>query len=274
MFSSLYLAMFIVLLALIMRGVSFEFRGKMTDPSWRAAFRWTMTIGSALIPFLLGVGFGDLLNGLPLNSKNQYTGNFWNLLTPFGLYTGLTMLALSLLAGATFLSLKTTGRVQVRSSAVAKVSGIAATAIVLGFVIWTREITGGVIPTPTAILAILAVGAAAWLSTTDRQGWAFAMAALGIVATVASLFEALYPNVMVSSTNAAYNLTVSNASSNSYALKVMTVVAVIFAPIVLVYQGWTYWVFRKRVASPPQTEDSGPTDADESSAATSVGHET
>jgi len=270
MFSSLYLAMLIVLLALIMRGVSFEFRGKVTDPSWQAAFRWTMTIGSALIPFLLGIGLGDLFVGLPLNSNNQYTGSFWNLLTPFGLYTGLTLLALSLLAGATFLALKTTGPVQARSSVVAKLAGIGATAIVLGFVIWTREISGGVVPTPTAILAILAVGAATWLSTTDRNGWAFAVTAIGIIATVASLFEALYPNVMVSSTNAAYNLTVSNASSNSYALKVMTVVAVVFAPIVLAYQGWTYWVFRKRVVAPPQPPEATPTDAGDSSASSSV----
>jgi len=265
MFSSLYLAMFIVLLALIMRGVSFEFRGKMNDPTWRSAFRWTMTIGSALIPFLLGVGLGDLLNGLPLNSKNQYTGSFWNLLTPFGLYTGLTMLVLSILAGATFLALKTIGPVQVRSAVVAKFSGVVATAVVLGFVIWTREVSGhGVIPTPTAILAILAVAAAAWLSTTDRQGWAFAMVAIGIIATVASLFEALYPNVMVSSTNAAYNLTVSNASSNSYALKVMTVVALVFTPLVLAYQGWTYWVFRKRIVAPPQIDDTCSEGAEES----------
>jgi cytochrome d ubiquinol oxidase subunit II len=247
--------MVIVLLALIMRGVSFEFRGKMSDPRWRSAFRWTMTIGSALIPFLLGVALGDLLHGLPLNSSQNYTGNFWDLLTPFGLYTGLTMLVLSLLAGATFLALKTTGPVQERSVGLAKPLGLVATAVVIGFVIWTRESSGhGVVPTPTAILAVLAVAAAAWLSSTDRQGWAFAMAAVGIAATVASLFEALFPNVMVSSTNAAYNLTVSNASSNSYALKVMTVVALIFTPLVLLYQGWTYWVFRNRVAAPQSAE--------------------
>ena len=134
-----------------------------------------------------------------------------------------------------------------------------ATLLVLGFVIWTREISGhGVVPTPTAILAILAVGAAAWLCTTESDGWAFAMAAVGIVATVASLFEALYPNVMVSSTNAAYNLTVSNASSNDYALRVMTVVALIFTPLVLGYQAWNFWVFRKRLVAPPVPADGPP----------------
>ena len=122
----------------------------------------------------------------------------------------------------------------------------------LGFVIWTREVAGkGVIPTPVEILAILAVAGAAWLATAKREGWAFALAAVGIVATVTSLFEALYPNVMVSSTNAAYNLTVSNASSGSYSLRVMTVVAVVFTPLVLAYQAWNFWVFRKRVTAPP-----------------------
>src|SRR5271169_3984485 len=121
MFSSLYLALMLVLLALIMRGVSFEFRGKMDNPSWQSTFRWTMTIGSALIPFLLGVGLGDLLHGLPINSSHNYTGNFWGLLTPFGLYTGVTMLVLSLLSGATFMALKTTGPVNARSVRLAKV---------------------------------------------------------------------------------------------------------------------------------------------------------
>src|SRR5579862_302512 len=107
MFSSLYLVL--VLVALIMRGVSFEFRGKTDNPAWRSTFRWTMTIGSALIPFLLGVALGDLLHGLPINSSHDYTGNFWGLLTGYGIYTGVTMLVLSLLAGATFLGLKTTG---------------------------------------------------------------------------------------------------------------------------------------------------------------------
>jgi cytochrome bd ubiquinol oxidase subunit II len=182
-----------------------------------------------------------------------------------------TMLVLSLLAGATFLALKTTGPVQTRSVGLAKVLGVVATVVVLGFVIWTREISGqGVVPTPTAILAILAIGAAAWLSTTDRQGWAFAMAAVGIVATVASLFEALYPNVMVSSTNAAYNLTVSNASSNSYALRVMTVVALIFMPLVLVYQGWSFWVLRKRIVAPPVGGDAATAASAESDAVSSA----
>jgi cytochrome d ubiquinol oxidase subunit II len=213
-----------------------------------------MTIGSALIPLLLGTGLGDLLHGLPINSSHNFTGNFWDLLTPFGLYTGVTMLVLSLLAGATFLALKTTGVVRQRSVALAKPIGVVATSLVLGFVIWTREVSGhGVIPTPTAILAILAIGAATWLCTTENDGWAFALTAVGIVATVASLFEALYPNVMVSSTNAAYNLTVSNASSNDYALRVMTVVAVIFTPFVLAYQAWNFWVFRKRLSAPPQS---------------------
>ena len=127
MFSSLYLALVVVLIALIMRGVSFEFRGKMTDPAWRRSFFWTMTVGSALIPLLLGVGLGDLVHGLPFAKNGEYTGNFFDLLTGYGLYTGVTMLVLSLLAGATFLSLKTVGPVRDRSARLARTLGYVAT---------------------------------------------------------------------------------------------------------------------------------------------------
>jgi cytochrome d ubiquinol oxidase subunit II len=272
MFSSLYLALVVILLALIIRGVSFEFRGKLDDPTWRGAFRWTMTIGSALIPLLLGTGLGDLLHGLPFDAAHNYTGTFWDLLTPYGLYTGVTMLVLSLLAGAMFLAVKTTGPVAVRSNATARALGPVATLVVIGFVIWTREVSGqGVVPTPTAILAIIAVAASAWLATTDRLGWAFAATAVAIVTTVTSLFEALYPNVMVSSTDHAFNLTVSNASSNSYSLRVMTVVAVIFTPFVLAYTAWNYWVFRKRVGAPPQPDPAEGTDGGSGSGSAAAG---
>jgi cytochrome d ubiquinol oxidase subunit II len=257
MFSALYLALLLVLVALMARGVTFEFRGKSDDPRWRHAWTWAMTLGSLLVPLLIGVGLGDLLNGLPINQSHEYTGNFFDLLTPYGLWTGLTLLGLCLLHGATFLALKTTDEVRARAHAVARPLGWAAIVLVVGFVIWTRAVTGHTqVPGPVEVLAVIAVVFAARLAGSERhEGWAFTASAVAIAATVGSIFIDLYPNVMVSSTKAAYNLTVNNASSGSYALKVMTIVTVIFLPVVLVYQGWSFHVFRARVKAPPAPAD-------------------
>ena len=259
MFSALYLALLLVLAALMARGVSFEFRGKSEDPRWRGTWRWCTTLGSLLVPLLLGIGLGDLLNGLPINQSHNYTGNFIDLLTPYGLWTGVTLLALCLLHGATFLKLRTDGEVRERARAAARPLGWVAIALVIGFVIWTLAVTGKRdVPEPVAVLAIIAVIFAARLTRTEHDGWAFSASAVAIAATVGSIFIDLYPNVMISTTNAAYNLTVNNAASGSYALKVMTVVAVIFFPIVLAYQGWSFHVFRARVKTPPPQTDQPP----------------
>ncbi|MGO9899568.1 MAG: cytochrome d ubiquinol oxidase subunit II [Solirubrobacteraceae bacterium] len=259
MFSALYLALLLVLVALMVRGVAFEWRGKSDDPRWRSAWSWCTTIGSLLIPLLIGVGLGDLLNGLPINRSHDYTGNFFNLLTPYGLWTGVTLLGLSLLHGATFLKLKTTDQVRARARAVARPLGSAAFVLVVGFVTWTLGLGNTQVPGPVQVLAILAVSFAAILARSDQyDGWAFTASAIAIAATVGSIFIDLYPNVMISSTKAAYNLTVSNSASGSYALKVMTVVTVIFLPIVLAYQAWSFYVFRARVKTPPSSEPAAP----------------
>lgn len=257
MFSSLYLALLLVLAALMLRGVSLEFRAKLSDPRWRSTWTWATVGGSALVPLLIGVGLGDLLHGLPVNQSHEYTGNFFDLLTPYGLWTGVTFLVLSLLHGATFLMLKTTGAVRARAAAAARrLSWIAAVAV-LAFMIWTRAIAGAHFPSTLIVLALIAVLAAAYLINARQEGWAFAASAAAIATAVVSIFVGLYPNVLVSSTNAAYNLTVSNSSSAKYALTVMTVVAVLFLPVVLLYQGWSYHVFRARVGGgkpPPEAE--------------------
>ncbi|HEY3864748.1 MAG TPA: cytochrome d ubiquinol oxidase subunit II [Solirubrobacteraceae bacterium] len=251
MFSALYLALLLVLIALMARGVSFEFKDKSEDPRWRMTWRWAMTLGCVLIPLLLGIGLGDLLNGLPIDSAHEYTGDFFGLLTPYGLFTGVTLLALCLLHGATFLKLRTTDHVRERARAAARPLGWAAIALVVGWVIWTRSVAGGPdVPQPVEILAVLAVAFAARLAITDHDGFAFASSAVAIAALVGSIFIDLYPNVMISSTNTAYNLTVNNSASGHYALVVMTVVAAIFFPLVLIYQGWSFHVFRARLKSP------------------------
>jgi cytochrome bd ubiquinol oxidase subunit II len=257
MFSALYLALLVVLAALMARGVAFEYRTKSQNPRWRSTWRWCTTLGSLLIPLLLGVGLGDLLNGLPIDSAHNFTGDFFDLLTPYGLFTGLTLVALCLLHGAIFLKLKTTGAVRQRARSLGRRLGWAAVALVIGFVIWTRVVANGAdVPGPIEVLAVIAViGAASLVSSEDNDGWAFGASAIAVAATVGSIFIDLYPNVMVSSTNAAYSLTVNNSASGSYALKVMTIAAAILFPVVLLYQGWSFHVFRARVTAPPGQDD-------------------
>ncbi|MGO9488657.1 MAG: cytochrome d ubiquinol oxidase subunit II [Solirubrobacteraceae bacterium] len=258
MFSALYLALLLVLAALMVRGVSLEFARKKDDLRWRTTWSWCTTIGSLLVPLLLGVGLGDLLVGLPINSSHDFTGNFFDLLTGYGLWTGLTLLGLCLLHGATFLKLRTTGRMRARAGALARPLGWAAIALVVGFVIWTRSVAGGPdVPEPVQVLSVIAVIAAAMLARTDHDGWAFTASAVAIAASVGSIFIDLYPNVMVSSTSKAYNLTVSNTASGHYALTVMTIVALIFLPLVLLYQGWSFHVFHGRLSAPSASPDAG-----------------
>ena len=259
MFSALYLALLLVLLGLMARGVALEYATKREGARWRRAWRWALTLGSVLAPFLLGVGLGDLLNGLPIDSSHDFTGDFFDLLTGYGLWTGLTLLLLCLLHGATFLKLRTTGAVRERARTLARPLGWAAIAAVIGFVVWTRIVAGGRdVPEPVQILALIAVIFAARLTATDHDGWAFTASAIAIAASVGSIFIDLYPNVMVSSTRAAYDLTVHNAASGGYALKVMTIVAAIFLPIVLLYQGWSFHVFRGRLSGSPPAHEREP----------------
>ena len=251
MFSALYLALVLLLVCLIGRGLSFEYARKFEDHRWRTTWRWSLTLGSALIPFLIGVALGDLLHGLPLNSSHEYTGGFWQLLTPFGLWTGLTLTVLSLLSGATYLTLKTTGELHARARRAAEAIGAVAVVVTFGFMTWIHVgLSTGFVPEPIEALALMAVIAAAWAAHFDADGWAFLAATIGIAGTVGSIFSELFPKVMISSTNAAYSLTVGNSASPPYTLKVMTVVAVIFFPIVLVYQAWGYHVFRRRLSVP------------------------
>ena len=252
MFSALYLALLLVLLALMARGVSFEYRGKRESDHWRRTWSWATTVGSLLVPLLLGVGLGDLLTGLPINQHHDFTGNFGDLLTGYGLMTGVTLVMLSLLHGATFLKLRTTGHLRDRARAAGRIIGPVAILINLAWVVWTLVVIGGgTVPQPTQIFGMIAVIFAAALTATDHDGWAFSASAFAIAAAIGQIFIALYPNVMISSTTAANNLTVNNAASGHYALVVMTVVAVILLPVVLAYQGWSFRVFRQRVTAEP-----------------------
>ena len=249
MFSGFYLALVLLLASLIVRGVSFEYRGKRDAVRWRRSWDVLLTVGSLLAPLLIGVALGDLLHGLPINSSQNYTGSFWDLLQPYALLTGVTLVLICLLHGATFLSLKTTGEMRDRAGRLGRRVAPLTGAAVLAFIIWTNVTSSSnFFLNPVELLAVLAVIAAIWLIYEHREGFAFAATTVTMAACIVSIFTGLYPNVMVSSTNPAYNLTVHNTASGAYSLKVMTIVVIIFLPFVLAYQTWTYYVFRRRIS--------------------------
>ena len=249
MFSGMYLALVLLLMSLIIRGVAFEYRGKRDAASWRRTWDAALTTGSVLAPLLIGIALGDLLAGLPIDSAQNYTGSFWDLLRPYALWTGVTLVLVCLLHGATFLCLKTTGDMRERSWQVARRVAPVTGAFVLGFIIWTHITANrGFWLNVVELLAILAVIAAVWQVYAHHEGFAFAATTVTIASCVISIFADLYPDVMVSSTNPAYSLTVHNSASGNYSLTVMTVVVIIFLPVVLAYQTWTYYVFRRRVS--------------------------
>jgi len=249
MFSAYNLALVLLLAALIVRGVAFEYRGKRDAARWRRTWDVLLTAGSLLAPLLIGVALAGLLHGLPINSAQNYTGSFWDLLQPYALFTGVTLVLICLLHGATFMCLKTTDAMRERSWQVARRVAPVTGAAVIAFIIWTHVTAGTTFfLNVIELLAVLAVIAAVMLVYAHREGFAFAATAVTIASCILALFVDLYPNVMVSSTSKAYNLTVHNTASPGYSLKVMTVVVIILLPVVLAYQTWTYYVFRRRVS--------------------------
>lgn len=252
LFSGFYLALFLVLLALIFRGLSFEFRSKNPSPAWRAWWDRALFFGSAIPALLWGVAWADILHGVPIDARGEYVGSFFDLLNPFALVGGIAFLFLFALHGAVFLTLKTTGEIRERARKAALRLSLPASFSVFAFLAWmyvhaVQAEDKGVVPGIVPVAAVGAAMAVSWLLHEKLDGWAFAATGLSIVLLVATIFANLYPRVLVSSIDPAYSLTISNASSSTYTLRVMTIVAGIFTPVVLAYQTWTYWVFRKRV---------------------------
>jgi cytochrome d ubiquinol oxidase subunit II len=253
MFSGFYIALVLMLLALIARGVAFEFRSKDQHPTWRKTWDWAIFGGSFVPALLWGVALGNLLRGVPIDANMTYVGGFFNLLNLYALLGGLATLTLFTLQGAIFLALKTGGQISDRAIAATKRVGPVATLLIFLFVITGYFMTDafdrlGVNPGLIPLAAGATLLAAGWLIHHHYLGWAFIMNCLAITLSTITIFMSLYPRVIVSSLNPAWSLTIYNAASSPYTLKVMSIVALIFVPIVLLYQGWTYWVFRQRVS--------------------------
>ncbi|MEU3603909.1 cytochrome d ubiquinol oxidase subunit II [Streptomyces sp. NPDC035033] len=249
LFSGFYLPLLIILVCLIVRGVAFEYRAKRPEENWQR--NWEQAIfWTSLIPAILwGVAFGNIVRGVKIDADMEYVGGFWDLLNPYALLGGLVTLTLFTFHGAVFAALKTVGDIRVRARALAVRLGLVTAVLALAFLIWTQVDTGDGWSLAAMLIAAVSLVGAIGAIKAGREGWSFALSGVTIAAAVAMLFLALFPNVMPSSLDPAWSLTVTNASSSPYTLKIMTWCAAIATPLVLLYQGWTYWVFRKRIGT-------------------------
>jgi cytochrome d ubiquinol oxidase subunit II len=257
MFSGFYIALLLILVLLIVRVVSFEWREKHDGPRWRATWLWMNTIGSFGAAFIWGVALANLVAGVPLDSAHVFTGNVLDLFSAYTVVAGLAVVAIFAAHGAAYLSVRTSGDFMQRAAATARRLSIPAALLGVAIVAWTVAIahdrnSRGIAPTaiPAALTGLVLIAAVA-LTRSGRSGWAFAATGLGAIGFVATIFTGLYPRVLVSSPDFANSLTISNAASGHYALQVITVVAAIFTPLVLLYQSWTYYVFRRRLGGEP-----------------------
>lgn len=254
LFSGFYLALFLILVALILRGVAFEFRNQRSSPRWRANWDRAIIFGSTLPAVLWGVAFANIVHGVPINAAHDYTGTLLDLLNPYALVGGVAMAGLFLLHGAAFLTLKLSGEPLARAEKVARRLAWPVAGLMLVFLAWTfvnavNANDTGIVPSPVPLTTLVLLGVVGLLLPARLNGWAFVCTGLAVALTVLTLFLNLYPHVLISSTDPANSLTIHNASSTAYTLGVMTIVALVFTPIVLVYQAWTYWVFRQRVTA-------------------------
>jgi len=258
MFSGFYLGFFLLLFALIVRGVAFEFRSKHDTSRWRYGWDRAISISSFIAAFLLGVVFTNLVRGVPIDADMQFTGTFWSLLNPISLLGGLTVVMLFCFHGANFLSLKLTEGLRAKAHGNAKMYFTAALVFALGLfaaLFFTKSSfsSKGLISLILPLLAVASLVASRMMMEQKREGWAFITSSLAVILVVAALFFALFPNVMISSTAAANNLTIYNSSSSPYTLRVISIIAAVMVPVVIAYQVWTYYVFRKRVKADAKT---------------------
>ncbi|NKQ23748.1 cytochrome d ubiquinol oxidase subunit II [Streptomyces galbus] len=249
LFSGFYLPLLVILVCLILRGVAFEYRAKRPEENWQRNWE-TAIFWCSLIPaFLWGVAFGNITRGVKIDAHLEYVGGLGDLLNPYALLGGLVTLSLFTFHGAVFVGLKTVGDIRERARTTALRVGLVTAVLALVFLGWTQADQGDGTSLVALVVAVAALLGALVAARAGREGWAFALSGLTIVAAVSMLFLTLFPNVMPSTLNEQWSLTVTNASSSPYTLKIMTWLAAIATPLVLLYQGWTYWVFRKRIGT-------------------------
>ncbi|HEY44734.1 MAG TPA: cytochrome d ubiquinol oxidase subunit II [Anaerolineae bacterium] len=259
MFSGFYLALVLMLLALIARGVAFEFRSKDRRPAWRRTWDMMIFLGSLIPAVLWGIAMGNLIRGVPIDANMNYTGGFLNLLNPFALMCGLTALLIFAMHGAIFLSLKAEEVIEARAATAARrlwpyaLASVVIT-VVVGFLSTNIFDRAGAVQIVFLLITGAALLAAGWLIFRGQNKWAFITTGILIASSTITLFATLFPRVMISSLNPDWSLTIYNASSGSYTLKVMSIIALIFVPIVLLYQGWSYYVFRERIGRESKLE--------------------
>jgi len=250
LFSGFYLALFLMLAALIIRGVSFEFRSKDPAPAWRKTFDYCIFFGSFIPALLWGITVGNLIQGTPIDANKHFVGGFFDLLSVYTLLCGLAFILVFVYHGALYVSIKTTGAIAERARATALVEGvfvaIGAIALVVATYVYT-DLFKSTLATVAFSLAILCF-LVSWAFTRVRKpGMGFVFSCLMIIMIVGAYFAGLFPRIMVSSLNPEWSLTITNASSSPYTLTLMTIVACLFVPIILCYQAWVYITFRKRV---------------------------
>ncbi|GGT47028.1 cytochrome c oxidase assembly protein [Streptomyces kurssanovii] len=249
LFSGFYLPLLLILVCLIVRGVAFEYRHKRKEERWQTNWEHAIFWTSLLPAFLWGVAFGNITRGVKIDENKEYVGGLLDLLNPYALLGGLVTLTLFTFHGAVFAALKTAGGIRIRARALALKLGLLTMVPALGFLLWTQALRGDGKSLVALIVAVLALAGSVVAVKAVREGWSFALSGVAIAASVAMLFLALFPDVMPSTLDEAWSLTVTNASSSPYTLKIMTWCAAVAAPLVMLYQGWTYWVFRKRIGT-------------------------
>ncbi|MDO4820585.1 MAG: cytochrome d ubiquinol oxidase subunit II [Rothia sp. (in: high G+C Gram-positive bacteria)] len=257
LFSALYIPLTLALLALIFRAVAIEYRGKKDSERWIAGWTLAISLGSFFIAFLIGALLALTSTGLPINANGDRVGGAFAWLTPAVFLGGLSMVGVSLVMGLAFIALKTDGEVRHRAgAALVKFSPLLVLPVV-AWVVYMQVTTGNGISYALTVLAVLALAVAWFFASRKSEGKAFSGFAVFVTFGVLAIFLALYPNVLPSTLDEAYNLTIANASSSEYTLSVMSWVGLFGIPILLVYQSWTYWVFRKRlhVESIPDAHD-------------------
>jgi cytochrome d ubiquinol oxidase subunit II len=249
LFSGFYLPLLVILVCLIVRGVAFEYRVKRPEENWQRNWEHAIFWTSLIPAFLWGVAFGNIVRGVKIDQNFDYVGSVGDLLNPYALLGGLVTLTLFTFHGTVFTALKTVGEIRTRARKLAQVVGLVTAVLAALFLVWTQVEGGDGKSLVALVVAVAALVVALLANQAGREGWSFALSGISIVATVAMLFLTLFPNVMPSSLNPDWSLTVTNASSSPYTLKIMTWCAAIATPIVVLYQGWTYWVFRKRIGT-------------------------